>query len=104
MKNQHLDLAVKWLDRSPVRESEIEKKVTAHAIKHGWLAIKIVPINCRGLPDHLYIHEGKIIMVEFKAPGEKPRKLQVLIHDILRKHGVEVYVIDDVDKGFEVFQ
>lgn len=34
-------------------------------------------------------------MVEIKAPGEKPRPLQLSRHRMLRSLGFQVYVLDD---------
>jgi len=39
---------------------------------------------------------GKMAFVEVKAPGKKPRPLQVARHEILRQLGFKVYVLDDV--------
>ena len=36
-------------------------------------------------------------MVEVKAPGEKPRPLQVSRHKLLQKLGFKVYVIDAIE-------
>jgi hypothetical protein len=41
---------------------------------------------------------GKPLFVEFKAPGEKPRKLQEHIHIILRRLGYEVKVFDSAER------
>ena len=50
-----------------------------------------------GLPDRLILMpNGKMAFVEVKAPGKKPRPLQVARHEILRQLGFKVYVLDDV--------
>jgi hypothetical protein len=50
-----------------------------------------------GLPDRLILMpDGKMAFVEVKAPGKKPRPLQVARHEILRQLGFKVYVLDDV--------
>ena len=38
--------------------------------------------------------EGRIAFVEVKAPGEKPRPLQLSRHRLLRRLGFRVYVLD----------
>ena len=38
--------------------------------------------------------EGRIAFVEVKAPGEKPRPLQLARHRLLRRLGFRVYVLD----------
>lgn len=86
-------------ERSSPKESTIEQAVTRHAKKCGWLSIKLQDMNFRGLPDRLYLHDGRVMFVEFKAPGKKPRKSQTLVHRILREHGAEVHVIDNIEAG-----
>jgi hypothetical protein len=41
---------------------------------------------------------GKIAFVELKAPGKKPRPLQIRRIKQLRKLGFNCYVIDDVEQ------
>jgi hypothetical protein len=36
--------------------------------------------------------------VEVKAPGEKPRPLQLSRHGLLRRLGFKVYVLDDIEQ------
>lgn len=86
-----------------MRESEIEKKVSLFAKSKNWLSYKFVSPANRAVPDRLYIKEGKVIFIEFKAPGKRPTKLQDKVINRIRDHGVEVYVIDDVDEGKKIF-
>ena len=49
-----------------------------------------------GWPDRIcLLPDGKIAFVELKAPGKKPRALQISRHKKLRQLGFKVYVIDD---------
>ena len=41
---------------------------------------------------------GKIAFAELKAPGKKPRPLQIARHKVLMKLGFRVYVIDSVEQ------
>ena len=41
---------------------------------------------------------GRICFVEVKAPGEKPRPLQLSRHRLLRRLGFPVYVLDDAEQ------
>ena len=86
-----------------MRESLIEKKVTKHAQSLGWLAYKFSSPSNRAVPDHLYIKNGITVYIEYKAPGKLPTKLQLEIHNKFKSHGVEVYVIDDVEQGGALF-
>ena len=48
------------------------------------------------MPDRMVLlPNGKIGFVEVKAPGEKPRALQLARHRMLRKLGFLVFVLDD---------
>lgn len=77
-------------------EKELETKLVKEVKKVGGLALKIVSPGFTGLPDRLImIAYGKIAFVEVKAPSKKPRPLQVIRHEQLRKLGFKVYVLDD---------
>lgn len=52
----------------------------------------------RGWPDRVVMWEGgNLTFIEFKRPGEEPRKLQTYIHEILNDMGFKVEVYDDAD-------
>ena len=50
-----------------------------------------------GDPDRIFFKAGKLIFVEFKRPGEKPRAIQVHVHNTLRLDGFDVFVIDNFE-------
>lgn len=79
-----------------ILENAIETKVTIYARERGCLALKLNVLGFRGWPDRLYIYHGpKVMFIEFKRLGEKPRKLQEYIHATLRKYGCRVEVVDN---------
>ena len=82
-----------------VLERVIEQKVTEYAEALGVLQLKVNIIGRRGWPDRIYLYKGRVLFIEFKAPEEEPRKLQLYIHNILRANGFEVEVVDDEDEG-----
>lgn len=86
-----------------MREATIEKKTVEIAKKAGWLSFKWQSANQRGVPDRLFFRDGTTRVVEFKAPGKKPTKLQKHNHSMLRAHGIEVYVIDSTEAGAALF-
>ena len=45
------------------------------------------------------IRAGRIVFIEFKAPGEKPTALQWRMIERLRGAGCEVHVCDSVEAG-----
>ena len=82
-----------------MREKTIEQKVTAAVRRSGGLAIKLVSPGFNGVPDRLLLFMGgKAAFAEVKAPGQKPRPLQVRRMEQLRKLGFRVYVVDSVEK------
>lgn len=82
-----------------MRESLIERKSCQFAKANGWLVYKFVSPSQSGVPDRLFIRDGAVVFVEFKAAGEQLRPLQQRIIANMRLHGAKVYVIDSVE-GF----
>ena len=79
-----------------MREKEIEKKLVEETRRRKGLAVKFVSPGFDGMPDRiLLLPGGKIAFVEVKAPGRKPRPLQLVRHAMLRRLGFQVFVLDD---------
>lgn len=79
-----------------MREKAIEQKLVQAVKKVGGLAIKFTSPGLDGMPDRLVILPmGYVAFVEVKAPGVKPRPLQVKRHELLRRLGCRVFVLDD---------
>ena len=86
-----------------MREKVIEQKLIQAVKKAGGLAIKFVSPGLNGMPDRLVIlPESNIAFVEIKAHGLKPRPLQVRRHELLRRLGCKVYVLDDAARIPEI--
>lgn len=82
-----------------MREKEIEKKFVKAVTDRGGICPKLVSPGMDGMPDRMALLPGeRIIFVEVKAPGKKPRPLQVLRHRQLTEMGFEVYVLDGVEQ------
>ena len=78
-----------------MREKTIEQKFVAAVKAVGGLALKFTSPGFDGVPDRIVLlHGGKMAFVEVKAPGEKPRPLQLARHRLLRRLGFRVYVLD----------
>jgi len=86
-----------------MRESEIETKVCNHAKYLGWLCYKWVSPGNRSVPDRIFFRNGKTIIIEFKAEGKKPTKLQQKTINKLQDQCIPTYVIDDVGEGIVLF-
>ena len=79
-----------------MREKTLEQKFRAAVNDAGGLAVKFTSPGFDGVPDRLaLLPDGKMAFVEVKAPGEKPRPLQLSRHRLLRRLGFKVYVLDD---------
>lgn len=82
-----------------MREKQIEKKLITEVKKRGGICPKWVSPGFDGVPDRIVLlPHGKFAFVEVKAPGEKPRPLQVSRHKLLRRLGFRVYVLDEMSQ------
>ena len=78
-----------------MKEKDLERKLVKAVRDSGGLALKFISPNLNGVPDRLLLFmEGKMAFAEVKAPGEKPRPLQVHRMEQLRTLGFRVYVVD----------
>ncbi len=80
-------------------ESKIERDACRAVLDElGVASTKLVTPGQRGFPDRIFwIPGGKPLLIEFKRPGEEPRKLQSHIHKMLSMLGYSVEVHDDID-------
>jgi hypothetical protein len=86
-----------------MREISIEKKLKDAVEAKGGLCLKFVSPGMSGVPDRICLFPGgRIIFMETKAPGEKPRPLQLKRHRELRALGFEVRVIDSEEQIHEI--
>lgn len=84
-------------------EKEIEQKLVAAVKSMGGICPKFVSPGIDGMPDRLVLlPQGKMAFVEVKAPGKKPRPLQLSRHGMLRRLGYKVYVVDTPEQINEI--
>lgn len=82
-----------------MKESYIERVLKKKVEQAGGKALKFVSPGWAGAPDRLVLLPGgRLIFVELKAPGRKPRPLQLKRHEELRALGFDVVVIDTPEK------
>ena len=82
-----------------MREKDIEKELAARTKTMGGIAPKFTSPGFDGMPDRLVLLPGgRMGFVELKAPGRKPRPLQLVRHRLLRRLGFKVYVIDEINQ------
>lgn len=82
-----------------MKEKAIEQKLVRMVIHRGGICPKFVSPGYDGMPDRIVLFPGgRIAFVEVKAPGEKPRPLQLSRHRLLRRLGFRVYVLDAAEQ------
>lgn len=84
-------------------ESVIEKKACDLIAKHlGVVGSKLKIDGDNGYPDRIFwLPGGRVVLIEFKAPGGSPRPKQLKIHETLRDLGFRVEVCDNELDAFE---
>ena len=82
-----------------MRERVIERCLVKAVKARGGMCPKFTSPGMDGMPDRLVLlPHGRFCFVEVKAPGEKPRTLQVHRHKQLRRLGFKVYVLDGLEQ------
>jgi hypothetical protein len=83
----------------PDSEKLIEKRLVASIDSAGGWALKLPCTYVAGLPDRMcLLPKGIIFFIEVKTTGKKPTKLQLFIHERLRRLGFAVYVADSFNE------
>jgi len=85
-------------------ESHLERLADERAKKAGWLVRKLSWIGRRSAPDKFYARKGVVILIEFKQPGEPLRADQFMELKELRRHGVIVFVVDNLKSAYAIFE
>lgn len=86
-----------------MREKHVEQALARAVKKLGGIAPKFTSPGTAGMPDRIIlIPGGTIAFIELKAPGQKPRPLQLRRHAQLQQLGFAVYVINHPDQIPEV--
>lgn len=82
-----------------MREKTVEQKLVKAVKENGGICPKLVSPGTDGMPDRMVLlPKAKIGFVEVKAPGQKPRPLQVRRMEQLRALGFQSYVLDDPEQ------
>ncbi|MDX9798989.1 MAG: VRR-NUC domain-containing protein [Bacteroidales bacterium] len=74
-------------------ESKFEQSWSEKAKKKGWYSVKIIQASKNGMPDRMYLKNGMIFFVEFKAKKGKLSKLQEYRISELRRMNFHVLII-----------
>lgn len=79
-------------------EKIVERKLVEAVKSNGGMCIKLLCDQLIGLPDRMCLFPGhKIVFVELKTTGRKPKRIQTYMHNKLRALGFRVEVIDTVE-------
>ena len=82
-----------------MREKVIEQKLSLMVKKRGGICPKFVSPGYDGMPDRIVLLPGcHFFFLEVKAPGQKPRPLQIARHKLLTRLGFKVYVLDNEEQ------
>lgn len=90
--------------KNTIREKKDSEKVLERSLvekirQHGGICLKLQGNMYAGMPDRLILLPGgRVVFVELKSEGVKPRKLQLIRHEELRALGFKVFVIDTHEK------
>jgi len=78
-----------------VRERDVERALVKAVRDRGGMCPKWVSPGLDGVPDRIVLLPGgRIGFVELKAPGERPRALQIARMEQIRRLGYKVFVCD----------
>lgn len=78
-------------------ESALQRRIKDYATQLGWLVRKYETPNHIGAPDLILMKDGRAFFIEVKQKGKKARPRQLAEHRIYQKHGMEVFVVDDIE-------
>lgn len=86
-----------------MKESAIERFFRMECKKQGWLCLKWVSPSMAGLPDRMILtNGGRVFFAELKASGKRPCRLQMAVHNMLRRMDFRVYVIDSRETAAKI--
>lgn len=85
-----------------VPEQHIEVNVKQYGRETGWWVRKFSSPGHRGVPDDIFIKEGRVVFIEFKSNQGHLSRLQQVEIELLREAGAEVYVVDNINDGIDV--
>ena len=79
-------------------ERTVEQELKRSVEKAGGCCYKFTSPSRAGVPDRIVVLRGRVVFVELKATGEKPRALQKAVAKMIRKAGGRVYCLSSVEQ------
>ncbi|MFK4781872.1 VRR-NUC domain-containing protein [Lactococcus petauri] len=88
-----------------MREKQVEQALVKAVKRVGGICPKFTLPGFAGVPDRLVLMpNGKLGFVEVKAPGKKPRSLQLFRMKQLTDLGFQCFVLDEIDQIPELLE
>lgn len=85
-------------------ETDIEGKAVKYAEERGWWAAKFVSPGRRGVPDRIFIRDGRVLFIEFKKDGKEPTAQQLKKHRDMVAHGAEVHWVHNLKQAYDLLR
>lgn len=86
-------------------ESEIQAEIIKWAEESGYIALKAISNNKSGFPDLTLVgYNSRLVWVEVKRPGNKPRQLQQWRHEQLKERGHTVAIVESLEEFISYHQ
>lgn len=85
-----------------MKESIIENKICEYATKLGFLQFKFSSPAHKGVPDRIFIKNGLVFFIEFKALGKKQTELQKSVRTKIKAQLIEVFIVDNLTEGYQL--
>lgn len=80
-------------------ECIIESRVCDYGRSRGVESYKFTSPNRRSVPDRIFFHNGKTMLIEFKRLGELPTASQQREISRLIKQRIPTFVVDNIEDG-----
>lgn len=77
-----------------MREKYLEQALKTAIENLGGICWKLVSPGTTGVPDRICLKAGRVVFVEVKTQGAKPRPIQNRRMAQLRDQGFQVFVVD----------
>lgn len=85
-------------------ERDIERASVQAAGQIGWFGIKLVTTLVRGLPDRMFLKDGRVVFIEYKRANGQLSPTQRVIHKKFAQFGHTVHVARSVDETIRILE
>ena len=85
-------------------ERDIEKASVIAAKQIGWYGIKLMANLLPGIPDRMFIGNGKVVFIEYKNETGVLSPKQKSIHRLFAQYGHTVHIARSVHETIKVLE